>query len=130
SSSALRCFAKDGPLACYARYVAHICEPSESDAKSLGTAFHKAMENREAFDSSYVVMPEVIKDESIAEDVNEELYDSGSKAARCNVGDKINLKFPSHRKFVDRFKLHWESQGKEILTYEAADRVRRMVDSV
>lgn len=129
SSGAMRCFAMDGPLYYYVGYVARTAKPKTSEAKELGSAFHKAMEDRSAFDESYLVLPSEIEDDEFCARVADALDVSGSGAKRPVCGDAINLKLPSHRLYLDLWRQFAADKELEIITPENLDRVRRMIDA-
>lgn len=129
SSGALRCFALLGPLDYYAQYVAKTATQKITEAKELGSAFHKAMECRDSFDASYLILPAIIGDDEYAAGVNERLKLKGSKAKEAVPGDAINLQLPSHRMYQQCWRDHAAANNKEVLDAAAVERVQRMIDS-
>lgn len=129
-SGAVKCFAMDGNLEFYARYVAKTKERDDTDAMRLGRAFHAAMEDESGWEKLYRVVPTKIEDDEYVEAINAELKESGSKAAPLIVGVPLYLKFPAHRKYLECHKLAAQREGQDFLTESEVDLVHRQVDVV
>lgn len=129
-SSALRCFALEGQLEFFARYVARLKAKEDTDAMRLGRAFHAAMEGDENWQERYAVVPAVIMEDEVCWDINDELAADESKAVRCQPGAEINLRYPSHREYVDRHQRLAVEAGKDWMTPTEIERVRCQVAAV
>lgn len=128
-SSAIRCFALEGQLEFYARFVVRLKPKDDTDAMRLGRAFHAAMEGDENWRDRYVMIPGLIEDDEICEAVNAEM-DDGSKAKRCVPGDEINMRLPSHRSYMDAHRQAALDSGRDWMTPGEIERVKYQVAAV
>ena len=129
-SSAIRCFALEGQLEFYARFVAKKKPKPDTDAMRLGRAFHAAMEGDENWEDRYAIVPDVIADDPIAQDVNDGMETVGSKAKQCIPGDEINPRYPSHRAYMEAHRQSAIDSGKDWMTPAESERVKGQVAAV
>lgn len=131
SSGGIRTFAKEGPLMYWARYVARILPDTDSEARTLGKAFHKAMEDRGAWMNYVSVVPKHVPgDDLICDEVNAKLSREKSKAQLLVPGEPINAQLKSHRLYLEEFKLRASLAGHTVISSEQYDALIRMIDSV
>jgi hypothetical protein len=128
-SSAIRCFALEGQLEFYARFVSRLKKKSDSDAMRLGRAFHAAMEGDPNWHDRYAMIPGIIEDDDMCASVNSDIP-AKSTAKPCMPGDELNLRIPSHRAYLE---LHQEAaikDGKDWMTPAEVERVLFQVAAV
>jgi hypothetical protein len=128
-SSAIRCFALEGQLEFYARFVAKLKPKPDTDAMRMGRAFHAAMEGDPEWNNRYAVVPDVIQDDDVCDEVNANMK-SGSKATPCIPGDEINQRLQSHRAYLDAHREAALKTGMDWMTPSEAERVKYQVAAV
>jgi hypothetical protein len=128
-SSAIRCFTLEGQLEFYARFVAKLKHKPDTDAMRLGRAFHAAMEGDPDWQGRYVLIPDVIADDDVCDDVNDNMK-SGSKATPCIPGDEINQRLATHRAYIEAHREAALKTGKDWMTPAEVERVRGQVAAV
>lgn len=127
-SSAIKCFAVDGQLEFYARYIAKTKERKETDAMRLGRAFHAAMEDENGWEKRYARIPTSIEDDEFVEAING-ARDPKSKAEPLVVGVPIYPKFPTHREYVEAHRLRAERLGLDWMNDDEIEIVHRQIQS-
>jgi hypothetical protein len=128
-SSAIRCFALEGPLEFYAKFVARHKVKDDTPKLRLGRAFHAAMEGDLDWESRYMLIPSVIEGGDVCAAVNATIG-KDSKAKRCVHGDPVNLKLPSHRAYMTAHQELAAAAGKDWMTPKDIERVKSQVAAV
>lgn len=113
-SGALRCFAREGQLMFYHKYVKNPRVETDSDAQRLGRAFHAAMENESSWIDRYARVPEVICEDEFFDAINAEV--KGGKA--LVAGEPINRKVKAHKEYLEAHKNRAAREGRDFM-YES-----------
>lgn len=127
-SSALKCFAVEGHLDFWAKYVARTKVIKDTDALRMGRAFHAAMEGDEQWMSRYRVMPDKVMDDEVAREINASL--GNSKAERLEPGAELNFRLKSHRLYRDFHMCAAIENDQDWLTKAEVEKVHQQVNAV
>lgn len=130
SSSALRCYIREGRLKYYARYIQKKLPVVDSHAMKMGRVFHKAMEAPNGWQDSYLVMPDVIPDDATVHVINNAAKAAGSKAESLIPGKEWEFGKKLHRQFRDHLQAQSAREQKELLTPAELEIVKCQINAV
>lgn len=128
-SSALRCFALDGPLEFYACYVSRKKVAKDSDARRLGRGFHLGMECPDHWKDAIVRVPTTIREDDFYHEVLAELHSRGSKGKIPKPGSPVNLRCDFDSAYIGRFQQLADVKGCDFLNDDQIELVERQIDA-
>lgn len=129
SSSGLRLYATEGPMVYRAAIIDRTIVRNQTDPMRLGTAFHRAMDDKTAWDQCYAIIPtELEDDESLA--IVKADWSGKKSTADLSPGAELNLKFPAHRQYLELRKQVAASIGKDWVTDDEVATIRQQIEAV
>ena len=122
-SSAIKCFAQDGPLQFHHDYIAKK-NYFDSDAMRIGRSFHKAMEEPVTWQDWYVRVPTTIEHNELYDDAVFSMPE-GTTAKIPEPGEPVSARRLFDKTYVGYFKLHAESNGLDWLNDDEIEIVKQ-----
>lgn len=130
SASMMRCYETEGPLVAFHKYIKRDMPSDDTkDWQRLGTAFHAAMEDIQAFKESYYLVPTIVPDDFLPEEIKDAELKSRGKVIDGH-GSLLNKSWQRHKLYLQDQQAAAEMQGKAWLTEEEADTVWMQVQAV
>lgn len=129
SSGGLKCYEKKGPLEYHAMYIAKTKLNEDTTAKRMGTAFHKAMEDPDSWQTGYVLRPTEATDALLIAKV-EAMISEHSSAEAPKLGEKLNMRKKFHKAYVELMEQEAVADGKVMLTSDEYDIIDLQIAAV